>query len=220
VNSFTPSVAFPSQGEFIMIRSMPGYLRTFACAALALCAAVALPTLPASAAAGSDTVRAFYATLLDTMRNAQSLGAQGRYTRLAPAIRQNFDIPFMTRLAVGPDWNTLSPAQQAQVTEAFERYVAAVYAERFHKYSGEQLTVTGEQTSPAGVVITSQIVGSDGQPTHINYLMRNDKIADVYLNGTISELATRRSEFSGILKASGINGLIAALNGKAAALAS
>jgi len=202
-----------------MIRSMSARLRTFVLAAFALGAALALPLQPA-AASGADTVRTFYATLLDTMRSAQSLGPQGRYTRLAPAIRQAFDIPFMTRLAVGPDWNTLSPAQQAQVTEAFERYVAAVYAERFHKYSGEQLTVTGEQTSPAGVVITSQIVASDGQPTHINYLMRNDKIADVYLNGTISELATRRSEFSGILKAQGINGLIAALNGKAAALAS
>ena len=202
-----------------MIRSMSARLRTFVLAAFAVGAALALPLQPA-AASGADTVRTFYATLLDTMRSAQSLGPQGRYTRLAPAIRQSFDIPFMTRLAVGPDWNTLSPAQQAQVTEAFERYVAAVYAERFHKYSGEQLTVTGEQTSPAGVVITSQIVASDGQPTHINYLMRNDKIADVYLNGTISELATRRSEFSGILKASGINGLIAALNGKAAALAS
>ena len=199
-----------------MTRSMTAHLRTFALAAFALCAAFTLPAF----AQGSDTVRAFYATLLDTMRNAQTLGAQGRYTRLAPAIRQSFDIPFMTRLAVGPDWNTLNPTQQAQVTEAFERYIAAVYAERFHKYAGEQLTVTGEQNSPAGTVITSQIVASDGQPTHINYLMRNDKIADVYLNGTISELATRRSEFSGILKASGINGLIAALNGKAAALAS
>ena len=202
-----------------MIRSMSARLRTFVLAAFALGAALALPLQPA-AASGADTVRTFYATLLDTMRSAQSLGPQGRYTRLAPAIRQAFDIPFMTRLAVGPDWNSLTQAQQAQVTEAFERYVAAVYAERFHKYAGEQLTVTGEQASPAGVVITSLIKPSDGEAVHINYLMRSDKIADAYLNGTISELATRRSEFSGILKASGINGLIAALNGKAAALAS
>jgi phospholipid transport system substrate-binding protein len=59
---------------------------------------------------------------------------------------------------------------------------------------------------------------------NINYLMRQNnggwQIADVYLNGTISELATRRSEFSAILHAQGINGLIEALNSKAAALAS
>jgi phospholipid transport system substrate-binding protein len=130
----------------------------------------------------------------------------------------------MTRLAVGPDWNTLSPAQQAQVTDAFRRYVAAVYAERFHKYDGEQLKVTGEEASPAGTVILSQIVPSDGDAVHINYLMRQNgaswQIADVYLNGTISELATRRSEFGSILKTQGINGLIQALNSKASALAS
>lgn len=196
-------------------------------AGVALCAALAMPAQLATASAaggGADTVRAFYSTLLDTMRNAAQLGAQGRYARLAPAIRQNFDIPFMTRLAVGPEWNSLTPTQQAQVTQAFERYVAAVYAERFHKYDGEQLKVTGEEASPAGTVILSQIVPSDGNAVHINYLMRqngaNWQIADVYLNGTISELATHRSEFSGILKTQGIDGLIAALNNKAAALAS
>jgi ABC-type transporter MlaC component len=38
---------------------------------------------------------------------------------------------------------------------------------------------------------------------------------DIYLDGTISEVATRRSEFAAILKNDGIDGLIAALNRKA-----
>jgi len=195
--------------------------------AFALCVGLALlPATRADAATGNgaDTVQSFYNTLLDTMRSASQLGARGRYARLSPAIQQSFDIPFMTRLAVGPEWNSLTQAQQSQVTEAFERYVAAVYAERFNSYSGEQLKVTGETSSPAGTIITSQIVKSNGEPVHINYLMRQNggawQIADVYLDGTISELATRRSEFGAILKAQGINGLIAALNNKAAALAS
>ncbi|HYM72287.1 MAG TPA: ABC transporter substrate-binding protein [Stellaceae bacterium] len=206
-----------------MTRSTSTQRRTLTFATLALCVGLALPLQPA-AAAGADTVRAFYNTLLDTMRQGAQLGPQGRYARLAPAIRQSFDIPFMTRLAVGPEWNSLTPAQQGQVMQAFERYVAAIYAERFNGYSGEQLKVTGETASPAGTVITSQIVKSNGEPVHINYLMRQNggswQIADVYLNGTISELATRRSEFSGILRTQGINGLISALNNKAAALAS
>lgn len=205
-----------------MTRSSSRTRRTLIFAGLALCAGLALPAQRAAAvpSSGAATVQAFYTTLLDTMRNGIQLGPQGRYAKLAPAIAQNFDIPLMTRIAVGPDWVTLTPAQQAQVTQAFERYVAAVYAERFHKYSGEQLKVTGEEASPAGTVILSQIVDSTGQPTNINYLMRNDKIADVYLNGTISELATRRSEFGAILRTQGINGLIQALNSKAAALVS
>jgi phospholipid transport system substrate-binding protein len=194
--------------------------RTLTLAGLALCVSLTLPAERAAAGAAADTVQSFYSTLLDTMRSGSQLGARGRYARIAPVVQQSFDIPFMTRLAVGPQWNTLTPAQQSQVIEAFEHYVVAVYAERFNSYAGEKLTVTGETTSPAGTLILSQIVKSDGEPVHINYLMRGNKIADVYLNGTISELATRRSEFGSILQTQGINGLITALNDKVAALAS
>ena len=43
----------------------------------------------------------------------------------------------------------------------------------------------------------------------------NRLISDIYLDGAISEVATRRSEFAAILKSQGIDGLIAALNRKA-----
>ena len=40
-------------------------------------------------------------------------------------------------------------------------------------------------------------------------------ISDIYLDGAISEVATRRSEFSAIIRADGVDGLIAVLNRKA-----
>jgi hypothetical protein len=40
-------------------------------------------------------------------------------------------------------------------------------------------------------------------------------ISDIYLDGAISEVAARRSEFAAILKNEDIDGLIAALNRKA-----
>jgi hypothetical protein len=52
----------------------------------------------------------------------------------------------------------------------------------------------------------------------INMMRRNGEswlISDIYLDGPISEVATRRSEFAAILKSDGIDGLIAALNRKA-----
>jgi len=195
--------------------------RTLTLVGAALCLGL-FAAAPQANAAGQDTVRSFYDTLLANMRSGSSLGASGRYARIEPVVRRVFDIPFMTRLAVGPEWANLSEAQRQQVSQAFERYVAAVYAERFDNYSGEKLQVTGEQPSAGGTIITSEIVKSNGEPVHINYLMRQNgggwQIADVYLNGTISELATRRSEFAAILRTRGINGLIAMLNTKADAL--
>lgn len=208
-----------------MKRSTTDRGRRLASAWLALC--FALAALPARADAmgsgGSDTVRSFYDTLLTTMRSGPVLGPRGRYDRIAPVVHRVFDTAFMTRLAVGPEWAGLNEEQRQQVTQAFERYIAAIYAERFDNYSGERLQVTGERASPGGTIITSQIVKSNGEPVSINYLMRNNggvwQIADVYLDGTISELATRRSEFASILRTGGINGLIQALNTKANTLA-
>jgi phospholipid transport system substrate-binding protein len=194
-------------------------------AVLVLC--FGLTAAPANAnsfsAAGADTVRSFYEALLANMRSGPALGARGRYTRIEPVIRRTFDMPFMTRLAVGPEWERLDDAQRQQVSQAFERYISAIYAERLDSYSGERLQVTGERPSPGGTLITTEIVKSNGEPVRLNYLMRQNggtwQIADVYLNGTISELATRRSEFSSILRAQGIDGLIATLNNKADNLA-
>jgi phospholipid transport system substrate-binding protein len=205
-----------------MTRSTTGRGLKVAFAATALCfSIVALP--PRADASGGDAVRNLYDTLLTAMRNGPALGPGGRYARIEPVVRQVFDIQTMTRLAVGPEWASLHEGQRQQVAQAFQRYIAAIYAERFDNYSGERLQVTGERPAAGGTIITSQIVKSNGEPVNINYLVRNNggvwQIADVYLDGTISELATRRSEFASILRTSGINGLITALNNKANALA-
>src|SRR3954447_2194984 len=200
--------------------SVIGTGRKRAFAAIALCAALAvLSPRPAAASNGSETVQSLYNTLLTTMQNGPALGPRGRYARIEPVIRRVFDISYMTRLAVGPEWATLNPTQQQQVQQAFQRYITAIYAERFDSYSGERLQVTGERPSNGGTIITSQIIKSNGEPVNLSYLMRNNggvwQIADVYRDGTTSELAPRRSEFASILRSGGINGLIQTLNAKA-----
>jgi phospholipid transport system substrate-binding protein len=125
----------------------------------------------------------------------------------------------MARLAVGPSWTGLTEAQRQQVTESFGRYIPAIYADRFDSCVGQKLEVTGEQTAPSGVMVKSQIVKANGEPVKVDYMMRRSGnswlISDIYLDGAISEVATRRSEFAAILKKEGIDGLIAALNRKA-----
>ena len=68
-------------------------------------------------------------------------------------------------------------------------------------------------------MVKSQIIKANGEPVNVDYLMRQSGggrlISDIYLDGAISEVATRRSEFAAILRTEGIDGLIAALNRKA-----
>lgn len=194
--------------------------RQVAVAFAALLGAVTLLGGGARAAAedGAQTVRSFYDTLLGTMQNGAALGQKGRYEKLAPVVLKTFDIPYMTRMAVGARWADLPASAQQRVTDAFARYVAATYADRFDSYSGEKLQVAGEQPSGSGVIVESRIVKPDGSPVAINYLMHQDgqswRIADVYLTGTVSELATRRSEFTAILARQGVDGLITTLDRK------
>src|SRR6201997_5349192 len=173
----------------------------------------------AASTSGGDTVQSLYDALLSTMKNARTLGQSGRFTQLAPVIRRTFDTASMARLSIGPSWTGLSDAQRQQATESFGRYISAIYADRFDSYDGQKLEVTGEQPAPSGVRVRSRIIKANGEPVNVDYMMRPSGkgwlISDVYLDGAISELATRRSEFAAILKAEGIDGLIAALNRKA-----
>src|SRR5580700_8287206 len=173
----------------------------------------------AAPASGGDTVQGLYDALLGTMKNGRILGQSGRFTQLEPVIRRTFDIPSMTRLSVGASWAGLSEAQRQQVTDSFGRYISAIYADRFDSYAGQKLQVTGEQPQAAGLMVRSQIVKANGEPVKVDYMMRRNGegwlISDIYLDGAISEVATRRSEFAAILRTDGVDGLIAALNRKA-----
>jgi phospholipid transport system substrate-binding protein len=175
-------------------------------------AAAAPPTNP------QDSVRSLYDTLLTTLQDGRTLGQSGRYARLAPVVTRLFDVPLMARLAVGPSWATLSPAQQQQVTDAFAHYISATYADRFNSYSGEQLQVIGAQPYGTEVIVQTKIVKARGDSVTLNYRMRENagwwQISDVYMDGSISQLATERSEFHSILQREGIDGLIMALNRK------
>jgi phospholipid transport system substrate-binding protein len=190
-------------------------------ATLAAVLGLAMVSYPAHAApaSGGDTVQSLYDALLSTMKNGRTLGQSGRFKQLEPVIRRTFDIPSMARLSVGSSWATLTEAQRQQVTESLGRYISAIYADRFDSYAGQRLQVTGEQLAAAGVMVRSQIVKTNRELVTVNYMMhRNGNswlISDIYLDGAISEVATRHSEFAAILKSQGIDGLIAALNRKA-----
>src|SRR5467141_2508629 len=173
----------------------------------------------AAPSSGGDTVQGLYDALLKTMKNGRTLGHSGRFAQLDPVIRRSFDIASMARLSVGPSWTGLTEAQRQQVTESFGRYISAIYADRFDSYAGQKLQVIGEQPAVAGIMVRSQIIKGNGEPIEVDYMMRRKGdgwlISDIYLDGAISEVATRRSEFAAILKRQGIDGLIAALNRKA-----
>jgi len=164
-------------------------------------------------------IQPFYDVLLSTMKEATQLGFKGRYQRLEPAVKKAYDLPFMIGIAVGPSWAQLNDGQRQKLTTAFERYSVAQYAGRFDGYSGERFEVGGTSDNKAGKLIESKLIQSSGEPITLNYQMHQAggswKIIDVFLAGTISQLADNRAQFSGVIRRDGPDGLATLLERKA-----
>jgi phospholipid transport system substrate-binding protein len=172
--------------------------------ALALCGPI--PSRAQSANPAARHIESYYQQLLPTLKLASQLSVRERDQRFGPAISSTFDFATMTRLATGPAWSSFSSAQQAAVREAFRNFLIADYASEVSDYSGQSFVVD-PQTSPeargGGEIVKSKLLQPGGRTVTINYLVRGGRVVDVYLNGTVSDLATRRDEFASILAGGG-----------------
>ncbi len=197
---------------------------------IAVLLAVCLGGVPRCPAAGGDVAPSATATslcdaLVAAMKQGASLPFAARVQLLAPEIRRDFDLALMSRIVVGPIWKQLGSQDRQNVVDAFSDYSVANYAQRFKSFSGERFEVDPNATSLANgdcTVHTKLFTGAP-EPVQLDYLMRRAdgrwRIIDVFLNGTISELAARRSEYSLILRTGGGAALVDLLRKKTAELA-
>jgi phospholipid transport system substrate-binding protein len=201
-----------------MLQSLKAVLVALAFAALLPAAA------PAAAETPTQIINDYYGLLLKAMKNGKTLGYQGRFDLLEPGVDGTFNIPLMTQASVGAYWDTMSEAQRQALIEAFRQFTIANYAHNFDSYGGEQFETMSEKETPRkDVIVYSNIVKSDGDKVAINYLLRQDgvryKVIDVFLDGSISQLATRRSEYTSLIRRDGVDALIQAIRLKADGLA-
>jgi phospholipid transport system substrate-binding protein len=175
-------------------------------AVLALLAVSLIPSPADAQSAAARHIEAYYQQLMPTLKAAGSLSVRERYRRFGPAIRSAFDIGTMAKLATGPAWSGFSGAQQAAVREAFASFLVADYAHQVTDYSGESFVVdpqTSAESRGGGEIVRTKLLQPGGRTVQINYLVRGGRVIDVYLNGTVSDLATRRDEFASILAGGG-----------------
>jgi phospholipid transport system substrate-binding protein len=191
-----------------------------------ICAALIFSlSAPAAFAEAVDpattTVQTLHDGLLSIMRSGKAAGQAGRAHAIAPVVDRTFDLPLMTRLAVGPTWTSIAAPEQAALVAAFRAMTDAQYAKNFDSYSGERFVMTPQvETRGGDKLVRTTLVPSSGNPESLNYRLRQDggqwKIIDVYYRNSISQLATRRSDFAHILATGGAKALIAHLNELAA----
>ncbi len=179
---------------------------------------------PAAPEAAPAVIQTFYDGLLDVMKRGKQLGFAGRYQALDPIVHQTFDLAAMIRIAVGSPWASFTPAQQQDLVTAFGRFTVSTYASRFDDFGGEKFQVSPTPRSmEEDVIVDTKLIPSGDEPVVLNYRMRRADAGwhaiDVFLTGTISELATRRSDFGAVVRKGGADALIKQLNQKADAMA-
>lgn len=177
------------------------------------------PAAATAVVAAVATVERLDAGLLDAMKRAKELGYEGRRRALEPLVTEVYDLPFMARTAAGKHWRTLSEAQQQKLVGTFSRMTIANYAGRFTGYGGERFEIRGEETAGQGTTLVRTALVGPSETTQLDYRLRSGsdgrwRIIDVFLNGTVSELALRRSEYSAVIEREGFDALITSLEAK------
>jgi phospholipid transport system substrate-binding protein len=195
---------------------------------LAITAAALLQGLAVTSAVAADDpaatrIDAFDHTLVAVMKDGPSLGAKGRYERLEPVVKETFDLPLMTKFAVGPTfWAGMSEADHQALIRAFTKLTTASYARNFSRFDGERFDLTPTvQTRGPDKIVQTHLTPASGASVALSYRMRSAggawKVVDVYF-GAISQLTTRRSDFAGPLASGGAKGLLAHLDAASAKL--
>jgi phospholipid transport system substrate-binding protein len=186
----------------------------------ALLVVTPLTTGAAQDNSATAVVERFQNELLSVMKQADQLGYQGRYKRLAPAVRASHDLTAIVQISVGSYWDKLNDKEQAKLVETFAKLSISTYARRFDGYSGQTFeTRSSSELSPHVASVSSIFRQPDGEEHRFDYVLRqNDggfQIVNIVVDG-VSDLALKRSEYAGTLRNKGFDALISRLKEKIA----
>lgn len=197
---------------------MPATNRLFGMAMVLLAA----PAIPVAATAqpgdpAGAPIAALDDGLLAIMKGGKAMGFAGRAARIGPVVDRAFDIPLMTRLSVGPAWTTTAPADQTALVAAIRKLTIAQYAGNFDGWSGESFRIAPQvETRGSDKLVRTTLAKPKSDATAIAYRLRESggqwKIIDVFYQNSVSQLATRRSDFASVLGKSGAKALVAHLD--------
>ena len=131
----------------------------------------------------------------------------------------HFNFGAMTALALGQNWNKATPEQKKRLTEEFRTLLVRTYASALAAYSEQKFDFRPLRAKPGDTDVTVQVrvLQPGAQPVPIDYAMEKTasgwKVYDVMVGG-VSLVANYRTEFSNVVRGSGIDALIASLTTK------
>ena len=136
-------------------------------------------------------------------------------TDLINLVKNTYNAEKMITKIIGDTWKKTNKKDQQEIVIIFQEYIAKNYFKRFKKIKNPTFNYKESKKISEKLMLIKTILVVDKEEVSINYLLIFDKnqwrIFDVLLAGSISEIATKKSEFSGFIRDGKISPLIDAL---------
>ena len=141
-----------------------------------------------------------------------------RIKNLKRSLSEIFDNRKMIKMIYGFNWKVLKQESRDELSEVFLDYMTFNYEKRFRKIDNLNFKFIDEdKLNEKYVLVKTNLITSE-DPVEISYILEKKKdtwnIIDILLIGSISEIATKKSEFMAIIEESGPDGLIRAIKSK------
>ena len=185
------------------------------------------PTAADGGSGGQRLVQQVTSTIIDELtarRDELHDDPQAVYELVDRLVLPHFDFERMSRRVLGKKrWRAATPEQRAQFVAAFRTRLVQTYALILNEYRGQRLTWLDPMPLKRDdeIVVPVAIEVSGGEPVRVVYAMKGSgtdwKVFDVSVDG-VSLVKIYRSEFRSEIARHGIDGLIARLEAKNAAM--
>ncbi len=134
-------------------------------------------------------------------------------------INETYDAEKMGRMIISPKWESLTSNDQKEFIDVFEKFIAINYLKRFSKikkinFKIQNITKIKEKFRLVNVLMT--LNNNDNMELDYLFHLKDNEwfIFDVLVEGSISEIATKKSDFSDIINNQGFKKLIYVLKEK------
>jgi len=169
--------------------------------------------------APDELVRKLSDEVLDIIRSDEGLrngDPSGVVQAIEDVVLPHFNLRRMTMLAVGRDWRQTTPEQQERLTQAFYGMLVRTYSNALTQYKDQTIDFRPLRMSPDDTTVRVQtsIRQAGAQPVSVDYVLEKRdgdwRIFDIVVAG-VSLVTNYRGTFAQEIRASGIDGLIQAL---------
>lgn len=153
------------------------------------------------------------------LSNKENLEENKQSLNLSNIVEEIYDYKKMIKMIIGKtNWNALEKKEQTELALTFKDFIVFNYIKRFK--NSENLIFefigTKEVAKNYKIVMTHLLIKDE--KIKINYLFHksdtNWKIFDVLLEGAISEISTKKTEYSKFIRENGANMLSKSLKEK------